>query len=116
MIELLLAVPHRLRYERGVSKGILRAAMLGDLPPVLLRRRDKMAFDSYVARSIFEPHRGVVQQLLRHGQLVERGFVDPTRFRRWVAERLPQRFYTYASMTLALELWLRHLSTSRGHA
>ncbi|HEY4120238.1 MAG TPA: asparagine synthase-related protein [Byssovorax sp.] len=116
VVELLLAVPHRLRHARGVSKGILRTAMQGDLPPVLLRRPDKMSFNAYVARSTFEPHRSLVQQYLLHGQLIERGFVDPTRFRSWVTQHLSQRYCMYACTTLALELWLRHLPTSRGHA
>lgn len=61
--------PHR-KYEGGVTKARLRAAVNGVVPPSILRRKVKMGYPAPLARWIRENRRAVEERI------AERGFRD----------------------------------------
>jgi hypothetical protein len=80
--------------------------MVGRLPPSVLARRDKAAFDCYVRRLMVEEHPEGVRQLFRDSRLEAEGVVDGARVS--AAFSGPDEPSAGAAVSLvALELWLR---------
>lgn len=106
VVELLLALPMAQRSHAGETKRVLRHAMVGRLPPSVLARRDKAAFDCYVRRLMVEEHPEGVRQLFRDSRLEAEGVVDGARVS--AAFSGPDEPSAGAAVSLvALELWLR---------
>lgn len=84
LVEYSVALPDRLRIERGVMKVALRRAMEGRVPSDILRRRDKMGF---VAPQAAWLHAGMdeVRQLVVDGEAVRRGWITTSEVERVLA-------------------------------
>jgi len=76
LIEFTAGLPDRLRVDGGWAKVALRRAMRGRVPEAIIRRRDKMGFAT-PERSWLRHSLPQISSLLRHGQLIERGWVRP---------------------------------------
>lgn len=81
LIELAHRLPDRLRIDRGITKVILRRAMAGRLPPAVAARRDKLGFEA-PQRAWLAAAQAEVTDLLRSGQLIERGWVEASEVER----------------------------------
>ena len=81
LIELAVRLPDRLRVDRGVTKAILRRAIGSRLPQAVSRRRDKVGFE-VPQRAWLAAGRADVTDLVRGGQVVQRGWVSPAEVER----------------------------------
>ena len=84
LLELAAALPDRLKVDGGWTKVVLRRAMRDQLPQPVLRRRDKMGFATPESRWLRQSLPDV-SNMLRTGQVVERGWVRPTEIERLMA-------------------------------
>jgi asparagine synthase (glutamine-hydrolysing) len=107
LIELSVRLPDRLRVDGGVTKSVLRRAMRGRVPGAVLARRDKLGFAA-PQRAWLTAGRAEVEDLLRGGQIVQRGWVAPNEVERHLEEGLNGGRATEHLWRLFItEAWLR---------
>ncbi len=107
LVEMAVRLPDRLRIDRGVTKMVLRHAMMGRLPEAIAKRRDKLGFaapqHAWLAGGLTE-----LAALLRGGQIVARGWVNRTEIERILSTGLAGRRQTEQLWRLFItEAWLR---------
>jgi asparagine synthase (glutamine-hydrolysing) len=81
IVETCMAIPTWLWCDGGANRAIARAAFTGRLPPMVIERRTKGAFDAYCAR-VFHANQGAVREMLLHGTLARQGLIDTDRIER----------------------------------
>ncbi len=109
LVELAVRLPDRLRVDQGVTKAILRRAIGPRLPPAVARRRDKMGFE-VPERAWLAAGGTEVADLVRDGQIAQRGWVTPAEIERVLAEGLGGGRKTDHLWRLFItEAWLRML-------
>ena len=107
LVELAMRLPDRLRVERGVTKAVLRRAMYDRLPSEVARRRDKVGFE-VPQRAWLTAGRAEVVDLVRDGQIVERGWVTRDEVERVIAAGFGGgRGSSHLWRLFILEAWLR---------
>jgi asparagine synthase (glutamine-hydrolyzing) len=107
LIEMAVRLPDRLRIDRGVTKAILRLAMKGRIPEEVRDRRDKLGFVA-PQRSWLTAARTEVAEVLRGGQIVERGWVGSTEVDRLLVDGFSSRRASeHLWRLLITEAWLR---------
>jgi asparagine synthase (glutamine-hydrolysing) len=107
LIEMAVRLPDRLRVDGGVTKAVLRTAMRGRVPGAVLARRDKLGFAA-PQRAWLTAGRAEVEDLLRGGQIVQRGWVEPDEVERHLVEGLGGGRATEHLWRLFItEAWLR---------
>ncbi len=107
LIELAVRLPDRLRVDRGVTKAVLRQAMRGRVPGAVLDRRDKLGFAA-PQRAWLTAGQAEVADILRGGQVVQRGWVASDEVERHLAEGLGGGRATEHLWRLFItEAWLR---------
>ena len=75
IVEFCLAVPSWRWCEGGANRSLVRQAFAKRLPPCVIERRSKGAFDGFCAR-LFDRNRALVGELLLDGSLAAQGIVD----------------------------------------
>ncbi len=112
LVEFMFAVPWDEKLRPGLDRRLQRRALAGILPEATRQRRDKGGPDQAVFDGL--RHSAEWQSILTDApRLVERGFVDPARWRHAVhqarfANVRPVSLFIQAAM---LEWWLRHHDT-----
>jgi asparagine synthase (glutamine-hydrolysing) len=107
LIELAARLPDRLRVDAGVTKVVLRKAMRSRLPEAITERRDKLGFAA-PQRAWLSDARPEVAALLRNGQVIGRGWVEPSEVMAAVERPLDSRRGTDQLWRLFItEAWLR---------
>ena len=115
LVDFLLAVPAELRFEDGLEKTLVRAALGDDLPPIVRARSTYAHFSDLIVRGL-ERESGRVDRLLADPRIVSEGLVPPGVFEAaWLCYRGDRRArYKVHGLAkaLCLETWLRyHLLT-----
>jgi asparagine synthetase B (glutamine-hydrolysing) len=109
LIELAVRLPDRLRIDRGVTKAVLRRAIGERLPREVVDRRDKLGFAA-PQRAWLTAGLDEVADLVRNGQIMQRGWVTPTEIERVLAEGSASGRKTEHLWRLFItEAWLRML-------
>jgi asparagine synthase (glutamine-hydrolysing) len=107
LVELAVRLPDRLRINRGVTKAILRAAMKNRIPEEIRDRRDKLGFIA-PQRAWLTEGRSEVVDLLRDGQVVERGWVGSEDVEQLLSAGFSSRRGSdHLWRVLVVEAWLR---------
>jgi asparagine synthase (glutamine-hydrolysing) len=107
LVELAMRLPDRLRVERGVTKSVLRRAMAGRLPAEVTGRRDKVGFE-VPQRAWLAAGRRDVSELVRDGQIVQRGWVSPNEVERVIQDGFGGgRGTNHLWRLFVVEAWLR---------
>jgi len=75
LVEYCLGVPSWHWYQGGINRALARRAFRDRLPPSVLERRSKGAFDGFCAR-LLEHNRTLVAELLLEGALARQGILD----------------------------------------
>jgi asparagine synthase (glutamine-hydrolysing) len=98
-----------LKLDRGRTKGVLRDAMRGIVPPAILARTDKRGFEAPVVRWLVERHAAWLADLLLAGRAVERGYVRKSGVAQLLARHRgePRGPGHELWRLVSLELWLR---------
>ena len=109
LIELAVRLPDRLRINRGVTKAVLRRAIGSRLPREVVERTDKLGFAA-PQRAWLTSGRHEVAEIVRNGQITQRGWVTPTEVERVLAEGSAGGRRTEHLWRLFItEAWLRML-------
>lgn len=107
VVETLLAFPNEQRWTPGLSKPVLRRAMVGVWPRSLRARTKVTVFNSYLERYFLEGGRAHIEAFLRRSRLEELGLVDG----KWLRGALSGSRRAIPLLVLvrlvALETWLR---------
>lgn len=75
IVETCMAIPTWLWCERGMNRAVARRAFADRLPPEVIERRSKGAFDTYCAQ-VFLANRGAIREMLLGGALARQGLLD----------------------------------------
>ncbi|MCH6163778.1 asparagine synthase-related protein [Streptomyces marispadix] len=103
-----LSVDPREAAAPGRYKPLLTTAMTGLMPPGLLRRTTKGAYDADLYRALRRQTRGI-RALLDDSRLAAAGLIDPQLLGRAVHSHAPVAALTPLMPTLGCEVWLRSL-------
>jgi asparagine synthase (glutamine-hydrolysing) len=116
--ELAFRLPPAAKLTSGRTKAIVRDAMRGIVPDVILARQDKRGFEAPVVRWLVQRHASWLSDLLIQGRAVERGFVTREGVVRLLARhRHEPRGPGHELWRLtSLELWLRAAFDRQGYA
>jgi asparagine synthase (glutamine-hydrolysing) len=93
-----------LKLRGGASKWILRQAVAGILPPVVLNRR-KVGFDTPAARWMAELHAGFVRETLLAGRARQRGFWNAAALERLLGNPGAPGWFDILWKVLSIEVW-----------
>lgn len=123
VVEAVFAAPLGDLLHAALNKPLLRSAMRGTLPPVVLQRRHKVTFEIMERRGIGRGGAELarIRELMQDAMVYELNLVDRDEFRRcfedvYVPDRhervlLPALKY-WIWQTLTLEVWLRQWASS----
>jgi asparagine synthase (glutamine-hydrolysing) len=116
LVELMLAIPSRLRSQPGCYKPFLRRAVDGLLPEKVRSRADKTALSSFFYFSLRQKEQGKIEQLLAAPLSDEIGILDAVKlreaFRAWQNDSTPESLWP----ALTFEIWLRKFGDQIGGA
>jgi asparagine synthase (glutamine-hydrolysing) len=121
LIDYVLTLPPRVRFNSGQRKYILRKAMAGILPDKVRDRRGWAEFSQLYHRGIRGAERDKVDQLVSDSRASQRDLVSPRLARQaWGSYLKIQGDYHAIEVLLAFlrtEIWLRHIELldSSGH-
>lgn len=116
LAELVLRLPAAYKLSPTTSKILLRRAMRGIVPDVILDRRRKMGFSAPIGSWLRGPLRGLFLDAMTSSLSVTRGFVAPGATEALFSEHTSGRAdrTTQLWSLLMLELWLRECVDSTG--
>lgn len=75
LIETCMAIPTWMWCAGGMNRSVARKAFADRLPPLVIDRRTKGAFDAYSTR-VFTANQGAVRDMLLDGALARQGLID----------------------------------------
>lgn len=109
LVDLALALPHRLRCWRGEDRRVLRRAMAGRMPERLRTRTSRSHAEDLVDRGLKRRSRQLAEELLDTPLAARLNFVDSHRLRRHF-DSYQQGLAPSRELTtfFCLEFWLRH--------
>ena len=110
LVELCLALPTDQLVRPGQTRSIHRRALRGLLPPEIAGRADKRGPMEPILRAVAAQWQ-TLSRLLPDARVCQRGYLDPTAFRRALDEARfgkPERKLFLLHM-IALEVWLRQI-------
>lgn len=111
LVETCMAVPTWLWCEGGINRAVARKAFADRLPPIVLQRQSKGAFDAYSTK-VFAANRGAVEEMLLSGTLAQQGLIDIGRVEAALAPNATSRADMLRLLELAdIEAWLRAWSS-----
>ncbi len=107
IVEFCLAVPSWRWCEGGANRALARQAFADRLPPCVIERRSKGAFDGFCAR-LFDRNRGLVAALLLDGGLAGQGILDRAAVEAAIRNPAPSGELVMRLLALVdVEAWLR---------
>lgn len=115
-MELCLRLPSYLLCHDGVSRGLARLAFRELIPESISRRMSKGNATRY-AIALIRANRERIGEALRHGQLVQRGLIDPAGVEDFLTEdrfrfrELGRRMLVYYCIEGWLSRWTQYLAT-----
>jgi asparagine synthase (glutamine-hydrolysing) len=110
LVEFVFQLPVHFKFDGKVTKGVLRQAMAGDIPESIRTRRDKVGFETPVARWIGACLESEIRPILLSGRSRDRGIFDMSRLDRLLTPQAPggDRNAAYLIFRwLSVELWFR---------
>jgi asparagine synthase (glutamine-hydrolysing) len=110
LVEFVFQLPAHFKFDGTVTKGVLRQAMTGDIPESIRARRDKVGFETPVARWIGACLESEIRPILLSGRSRDRGIFDMSRLDRLLTPQAlgEDRNAAYSIFRwLSAELWFR---------
>jgi asparagine synthase (glutamine-hydrolysing) len=110
IVEFALSLPAHMKLHHGRTKTLLRRAMAGRLPGIVLNQ-PKRGFSIPLKHWLCGPLRPMLTDLLAPDRLRHRGLFQPHTVTRWVKEHLSgQANHSHRLWALmVLELWYQHV-------
>lgn len=108
LVELMLAIPSRLRSQPGCYKPFLRRALDGLLPERVRTRTDKAVFSTFFHFSLLQKERDKIEQLLAAPLSDGMGILNAAKlraaYRAWQNDPRPESLGLWSALTF--EIWL----------
>jgi asparagine synthase (glutamine-hydrolysing) len=108
LVELCLRIPTYVLIRNGMDRATARRAFAPDLPPEIVKRRNKGRIDQHV-RNILDDNLNFVRDLLLNGRLVKEGLLDRRNLELYLTRERSPADFQYAEILqehLCIEAWL----------
>jgi asparagine synthase (glutamine-hydrolysing) len=118
LVELCLRIPTYVLIKNGMDRATARRAFAPDLPPEIVKRRNKGRIDQHV-RNLLDANLGFVRDLLLNGRLVKEGLLDRRNLELYLSRDRSPADFQYAEILhehLCIEAWLSRWLDNRESA
>src|SRR3984893_6824283 len=118
LVELCLRIPTYVLIKNGMDRATARRAFAPDLPPEIVKRRNKGRIDQHI-RHVMDANLNFVRDLLLDGPMVKKGLLDPRTLELYRPRDLSPADFQYAEILqehLCIEAWLSRWLDNRGAA
>jgi asparagine synthase (glutamine-hydrolysing) len=108
LIELCLRTPTYVLIKNGMDRATARRAFAPDLPPEIVKRRNKGRIDQHV-RNVMDANLSFVRDTLLNGRLVKEGLLDRQNLDLYLTRERSPADFQYANILqehLCIEAWL----------
>jgi asparagine synthase (glutamine-hydrolysing) len=116
LIELCLRIPTYVLIKNGMDRATARRAFAPDLPPEIVKRRNKGRIDQHI-RNLLDANLNFVRDLLLNGRLVKEGLLDRRNLELYLTRERSPADFQYAEILqehLCVEAWLSRWLDNRG--
>ncbi|MFH1791208.1 MAG: asparagine synthase (glutamine-hydrolyzing) [Candidatus Omnitrophota bacterium] len=108
LVQYVFGIPAEWKIRDGRTKYILREAMRGIVPPMVLDRRDKMGFPTPLKTWISSDIKSAVDDVFSSGEFLKRPYFDASYVKQGLPGLMSQEGSEYTVWSwLNLELWFR---------
>src|SRR5207248_977138 len=118
LVELCLRTPTHVLIKNGMDRATARRAFAPDLPPEIIRRRNKGRIDQHI-RNVLDRNLDFVRDLLLNGRLVQHGLLDRRNLELYLTRERSPADFQYAEIVqehLCVESWLSRWLDNRESA
>jgi asparagine synthase (glutamine-hydrolysing) len=118
LVELCLRIPTYVLIKNGMDRATARRAFAPDLPPEIVKRRNKGRIDQHV-RNLLDANLDFVRDFLMNGRLVKEGLLDRRNLELYLTRDRSPADYQYAEILhehLCIEAWLSRWLDNRESA
>jgi asparagine synthase (glutamine-hydrolysing) len=108
LIELCLRIPTYVLIKNGMDRATARRAFAPDLPPEIVKRRNKGRIDQHL-RNVMDANLNFVRDSLLNGRLVKEGLLDRRNLELYLTRDRSPADFQYAEILqeqLCIEAWL----------
>jgi len=118
LVELCLRIPTYVLIKNGMDRATARRAFAPDLPPEIVKRRNKGRIDQHV-RNVLDANLDFVRDLILNGRLVKEGLLNRRNLELYLTRDRSPADFQYAEILqehLCIEAWLSRWLDNRGSA
>jgi asparagine synthase (glutamine-hydrolysing) len=108
LVELCLRIPTYVLIKSGMDRAMARRAFAPDLPPEIIKRRNKGRIDQHI-RNILDANLDFVRDFLLNGRLVKEGLLDRTVLELYLSRDRSPADFQYSEILqqhVCIEAWL----------
>jgi asparagine synthase (glutamine-hydrolysing) len=108
LVELCLRTPTYVLIRNGMDRATARRAFASDLPPEIVKRRNKGRIDQHL-RNVLDANLGFVRDTLLNGRLVKERLLDVRNLEMYLTKERSPADFQYAEILqehLCIEAWL----------
>jgi asparagine synthase (glutamine-hydrolysing) len=118
LVELCLRIPTYVLIKNGMDRATARRAFAPDLPPEIVKRRNKGRIDQHV-RNLLDANLNFVRDVVLNGRLVKEGLLDRRNLELYLTRDRSPADFQYAEILqehLCIEAWLARWLDNRESA
>ncbi len=115
LVELCLRIPTYVLIKNGMDRATARRAFAQELPPEVIKRRNKGRIDSHI-RDVLDANLDFVREVLLNGRLVKEGLLNRRNLERYLTRERSPAGFEYSEILqeqLCVEAWLSRWLDSR---
>jgi len=115
LVELCLRIPTYVLIRNGMDRATARRAFAPDLPPEIIKRRNKGRIDSHI-RDVLDANLNFVRDMLLDGRLVKEGLLNRRSLELYLTRERSPADFEYSEILqeqLCVEAWLSRWLDSR---
>jgi asparagine synthase (glutamine-hydrolysing) len=108
LVELCLRIPTYVLIKNGMDRATARRAFAPDLPPEIIKRRNKGRIDQHL-RDVMDANLNFVRDLLLNGRLVKEGLLNRRNLELYLTRERSPADFQYSEILqeqLCVEAWL----------
>jgi len=118
LVELCLRTPTYVLIRNGMDRATARRAFASDLPPEIIKRRNKGRVDQHI-RNVMDANLNFVRDMLLNGRLVKAGLLDRRNLELYLTRERSPADFQYSEILhehLCIEAWLSRWLDNRESA
>jgi len=108
LVELCLRIPTYVLIRNGMDRATARRAFAPDLPPEIIKRRNKGRIDQHI-RDVMDANLNFIRDMLLNGRLVEEGLLNRRNLELYLTRERSPADFQYSEILqeqLCVEAWL----------